>query len=292
MGNVRIFFELIKETFLEWNDDDAPLLSAALAYYTALSIAPLIIVIVAIVGIIAGQSNIQSQITEQIEVTIGSGAAEIISDLIDNMSQPNQGIFASIIGFVILLFGALSLFNHLQTAIDKIWNVTVPDDVNVIKGFLRDKLLSFGMMLIIGFLLLVSLSISTLLSFLDSFLLSLLPRTEYILRILNAVLSFGITTILFALIYKFLPHAEVQWIDVWIGSIVTSILFTLGQTILGLYLGNSAIQSTYGAAGAFVVLLVWVYYSAQIVLFGAEFTQVFAKKYGTFAPNTDDSEAQ
>ncbi len=291
MGKLRLFFELLKDTFLKWNDDDAQMLSAALAYYTALSIAPLIIVIIAIVGLIAGQSNIQSQITQQIEVTIGSGAAEIVSNLIDNMSQPNQGIFASIIGFSMLLFGALSLFNHLQTTIDKIWDVDLSDDVNVVEGFLRDKLLSFGMMLIIGFLLLVSLIISTILSFLDSYLLSLLPNTEFILRLLNALIAFSITTILFALIYKILPHADVQWKDVWIGSIVTSILFTLGQTILGLYLSNSAIQSTYGAAGAFVVILVWVYYSAQIVLFGAEFTQVFARKYGTFVESFDDPES-
>jgi len=291
MNKIKIFLELIKQTFLEWNNDDAPMLAAALAYYTALSIAPLIIVIVAIVGFIVGQSSVQSQITEQLQVTVGTGAAQIVTNLIDNMSQPNQGVIASIIGIIILLYGALGLFNHLQTALDMIWDVDMSDDINIIEGFVKDKLLSFGMILIIGFLLLVSLIISTLLSILDSYLLTMLPGTDIILRILNALLAFSITTVLFGFIFKFLPHADIAWNDVWIGSIVTSLLFTLGQTILGLYLGNSAIHSTYGAAGAFVVLLVWVYYSAQIVLFGAEFTHLFSKNYGTLARSLDQIDA-
>lgn len=237
---------------------------------------------IAIGGIFVGQPNIQSEITSQVTATLGTETSDIINSVIDNMARPNQGIIASIIGVGVLLFGAINLFRNLQTALDRIWDVSPPEDINFIEGFIKDNLLSFGMVLVIGFLLLVSFVIGTALSILDNYLLSLLPWAEALLRLFNFILTFSITTILFMFIYKFLPHAEIQWRDVTIGGAVTAALFTLGQTVLVWYLSNSAISSSYGAAGSFVVLLVWIYYSAQLVLFGAEFTQVFAKRYGSF----------
>ncbi len=274
------FLSLIKETFAEWNKDNAPMLAASLAYYTAFSMAPLIIITVAIIGLVVNQAEIQAQILEQVESAVGEGAAVFIGDLINNMAQPGQGLISSILGVVGLLFGALALFNNLQIALNKIWGV---DDVEKQGGalqFILNKLLSFGMILIVGFLLMTSLVLGTLLSFLDSYLFSLFPNSALLLRIFSEVLSIGITTLLFMLIFKILPHAEIRWRDVWVGALVTALLFTAGRILLGMYLANSAVSSTYGAAGALTLILLWVYYSAQIVLFGAEFTQIYARRYG------------
>jgi membrane protein len=261
------------------------MLAAALAYYTAFAIAPLIILVVAIVGLIVSQDTVQTQILDQIQATVGPDAADLVRGLITDASEPGQGIFSTIVSVVALLFGALGVFEHLQTALDRIWDVEKVETEGGLKGtimnFLKNKLLSFGMLLVIGFLLLVSLILSAGLSVVDGMLASRFPGADVMLRIVSFVLSFGVITLLFMFIFKFLPHAEIQWRDVWIGAAVTALLFTIGRTLLGLYLANTATASTYGAAGALVVVLLWVYYSAQIVLLGAEFTQVFARRYGS-----------
>ncbi len=281
MAWIKTSFSLLKSTFKEWNDDGAPMLAAALAYYTAFSIAPLIILIVAIVGVVVGQDSLQSQILQEIEATVGEDTAVLVADLIDQANQPSQSIISTLLGIGALLIGALGVFNHLQSALDRIWNVADDKAGGGIKGIVKDKLLSFGMILIIGFLLLVSLVLSTALSLIDNIFSTQLPASAFVLRLLSMSLSLGVTTVLFMFIYKFLPHAKIEWRDVWIGAFVTAVLFTIGRTLLAQYLANSATASTYGAAGALVLVLFWVYYSAQIVLFGAEFTQVFARRFGS-----------
>ena len=281
MDLLKRVFNLIKDTYTEWNEDGAPMLAAALAYYTAFSIAPLIILVVAVVGLVASQDDIQTEILDQVTVTAGADAAELVNDLIDNSSKARESILSTIFGIGALLLGALGVFNHLQNALDRIWDVDEVERKSGVRGFVADKLLSFGMILVVGLLLLVSLVASTALSFADNYFSSALPASDVVLYSASSLLSFGITTLLFMFIYKFLPHAMIRWRDVWIGAMVTALLFTIGRTILGLYLGNSATTSSYGAAGAFVIILLWVYYSAQIILFGAEFTQVFARRYGS-----------
>ena len=290
MKYIRLFLALLKDTVIEWNDDGAPMLAAALAYYTAFSIAPLIIFVLAIVGLLADQTTVQKEITHQIAITIGADAASVINDLIDNTSQPTEGIVSSILGIVALIFGALGVFNNLQVSLDRIWNVEDVEQKNGAITFIRDKLLSFGMILAIGFLLLVSLVFSTVLSFFDNYLKTILFGADVVLHIVSILVSFTITTVLFMLIFKILPHRHIAWRDVWVGSAFTALLFTLGRTVLGIYLANSAVASTYGAAGAFVLILLWIYYSAQILLFGAEFTQIFAKRFGSNAIKKDGSD--
>ncbi|GAB1421224.1 YihY/virulence factor BrkB family protein [Anaerolineales bacterium] len=281
MKILKDIFDLIKTTFQEWNADGAPMLAAALAYYTAFAIAPLIIIVLAITGLIVSQDQIENEILTQIQSNIGPQAGELVQGLITNTTQADQGIISSIISVVLLLMGALGVFNNLQIALDQIWDVDEVKRPGGIKAFFKDKLLSFGMLLVIGFLLLVSLVISTMLAFVDGYMANLLPGADVLLRFLSLAITLGVTTVLFMAIFKFLPHARIQWRDVAIGAFVSAVLFTIGRNVLGLYLANTATSSTYGAAGALVVILLWVNYSAQIILFGAEFTQVFARRYGS-----------
>lgn len=277
---VTEIFDLFKQTFTEWNADQAPRLAAALAYYTAFSLAPLLVIVIAIVGLIFSQDTVQNQILQQVERTTGAGAAELVTGLIESTTQPQQGIFSTILSVITLLLGAIGAFTQLQTSLDIIWNVDLAKRETNILTFLKDNLLSFGMILMIGFLLLVSLVISTVIGALDSFMAGLLPGTEFILSLVNFFGSFAIITLLFALMFKFLPHTTVEWRHVWVGAVVTALLFVIGKQLLGLYLGRTSTTSAYGATGSLVVILLWIYYSAQIVLFGAEFTQVYAKRYG------------
>lgn len=295
MDQLKAFFELIKETFTEWSQDRVPLLAAALAYYTAFALAPLIIIVVAIMGIVFNEREVQTQVIEQIEAMVGPGAAGALESLVENMADSDQGLLPSLLGFGALLIGALGIFNNLQTTLNIIWDVDHVKRDGGVRRFVKDKLLSFGMILIIGLLLLISLVLSTVLSFMHGYLLDTLAGFTLLLRLINELVAFVVTTLLFMAIYKVLPHAEVQWRDVWIGATVTALLFTLGRIGLSMYLSNSAPASAYGAAGSFVLILLWVYYSAQIILFGAEFTQVFARKYGSrivaIQPQNDAAES-
>ena len=280
--NARTIWTLLKETFSEWSEDKASRLAAALAYYTIFSLAPLLIIAIAVAGLVFGQEAAQGELVAQIQGLVGQEGAKLIETMIQSASKPTSGIIATAIAIATILFGASGLFGQLQDALNTIWEVK-PKPERSILGMVKDRFLSFTMVLGIGFLLLVSLIISAVLSALNPYLTDLLPGSIYLIQILNVVISFGVITLLFAMIYKVLPDVKIAWGDVWIGAAVTSLLFTLGKFLIGLYLGNSSAGSAYGAAGSLVVLLLWVYYSAQILLFGAEFTQVYAKRRGSWA---------
>lgn len=275
---------LIKLTYQGWKEDKASRLSAALAYYTIFSLAPLLLIVIAITGLFWEQSAVQSQVMNQIEGLVGAEGRTFVSGLLESASNPARGIAATIVGIITLLFGALGVFNELHNALNTIWEVKEEET----KGFLESvkrvifsRLLSFTMVLGIGFLLLVSLVISAGLSAVQETVGNAIPVSEILLQIVNLIVSIGVITVLFALIFKYLPDAEIAWRDVWLGAFATALLFSLGKFLIGLYLGNSAVASSFGAAGSLVLLLLWIYYSAQILFFGAEFTQVYANKYGS-----------
>ena len=279
MGFKKIF-RLLKETFKEWQEDKSSRLAAALAYYTVFSLAPLLIIAIAIAGAIFGQEAARGEIVGQIQGLVGQEGATVIEEAIQNADRPQMKSIASIFSIIFLLIGASGVFAHLQESLNAIWNVEAKPK-NGLAGLIRKRLLSFSAVLGIGFLLLVSLILSAAISALSNYLSGLIPGADFLWQILNFVVSFGVITLLFALMFKFLPDAKIQWSDVWTGSVITALLFTIGKFALGLYLGRGSFGSTYGAAGSLVIILAWVYYSAQILFFGAEFTQVYARKYGS-----------
>lgn len=274
---LRRWFDLFKTTFQEWNEDEVPRLAAALAYYTAFAIAPLLIVVIAIVGLVYGEQAVEGEIVRQIQSEVGQDAAAVVQDLIENAYQGGGGIISTIISIGALLLGALGVFDQLQAALNKIWDAA-PDTTSGWWLIVRRKLISFGMLLVIGFLLLVSLLAGAFIATLNVYVENLLPSVQIVGFMVNTVVSFGITTALFALIFRMLPDTDIEWNEVWVGATITTLLFAMGRMVLGLYLANSSVSSVYGAAGSFVVILLWVYYSAQIILFGAEFTQVYARR--------------
>ena len=276
---VRSIFILLKEAFQEWQQDKASLLAAALAYYTVFSITPLLVIAVAIAGAVFGRDAAQGEILEQINGLVGQQGAQAIETALANADRPQLGSVASLISVVVLLIGASGVFAQLQEALNTVWNVKAKPNAGIWQ-FIRKRLLSFGMVLAIGFLLLVSLILSAMLSGISKLEISLLPGFTPLWQLLNFAISFGFISLLFALIYKYLPDVKIRWKDVAIGAIITALLFTLGKFLIGLYLGRGSLGSAYGAAGSLIVFLAWVFYSAQILLFGAEFTQVYARKYG------------
>lgn len=287
---------LLKLTYQDWKDDKASRLSAALAYYTIFSLAPMLLIIIAVTGLFWSRDVVQAQVLSQIEGLVGVEGRAFISDLLTSGSNPARGIVATIVGIITLLWGALGVFNELHNALNTIWEVKEEETqgfVEAIKKVIFGRLLSFSMLLGIGFLLLVSLVISAALSAVQETIGNAIPVSEILLQIVNLVISTGVITVLFALIFKFLPDAEIAWRDVWLGAFVTSVLFSIGKFLIGLYLGNSSVGSSFGAAGSLVVLLLWIYYSAQILLFGAEFTQVYANNYGSkIVPEGEEVPAQ
>lgn len=278
--NFQTIWELLKQTFDEWSEDKASRLAAALAYYTVFSIAPLLVIVIAIAGLVFGEDAARGEIVTQIQGLVGRSGAEVIETAIQNANQPATGTIASIISIVALLFGALGVFAQLQDALNTIWEVQ-PKPGRPVKGFIRRNILSFSMVLGIGFLLLVSLVISAVLAGISTYFSHLVPGFEFLWQAINFLVSFAVTTFLFAMIFKFLPNVHIKWGDVWIGAIITSLLFSIGRFLLGWYLGNGSFGSAYGAAGSLVIILAWVYYAAQILFFGAEFTQVYARRYGS-----------
>src|SRR6266498_3042951 len=275
---------LLKLTYQGWKEDKASRLSAALAYYTIFSLAPLLVIVIAITGLFWQQQAVQQQVMNQIQSLVGAEGARFVSDLLTSASNSAKGITATILGVITLLFGALGVFNELHNALNTIWDIEEEETngfLQSIKKVIVNRFLSFTMILGIGFLLLVSLVISASLSAVQTTIRNAFPLSELILQSLNLIISIGVITILFALIYKVLPDAEIAWHDVWPGAFVTAVFFSLGKLLIGLYLGNSAIASSFGAAGSLVLLLVWIYYSAQVLFFGAEFTQVYANNYGS-----------
>lgn len=282
---------LLKETFQEWQEDKTPRLAAALAYYTVFSLAPLLIIAIAIAGAVFGEEAAKGEIVGQIQGLVGREGAKVIEDAIQNANHPeSKGGIASLISIVVLLFGASGVFAQLQDALNTVWEVQ-PKPGRGIWSFIRQRFLSFSMVLGIGFLLMVSLIVSAVLSGLSTYMSHLIPGVDFIWGILNFVISFGVITLLFALIYKYLPDVKITWNDVLIGAVITALLFTIGKTVLGQYLGGGSFGSAYGAAGSLVIILAWVFYSAQILFFGAEFTQVYAKRYGSQIVPDDHAES-
>jgi membrane protein len=277
---IKDLWKLLKRTVQEWSEDKASRLAAALSYYTIFSLAPLLVIVISIAGLVFGEETAQQELVGQIEGLVGEQGASAIQEMIAGASQTEDSIFAAVVGFVILLFGAAGVFAQLQDALNTMWEVQ-PEEGRGILGFIKKRFVSFGMVLGIGFLLLVSLVISAALAVLGNFLVGLLPAYEIIMQVVSFVISFAVVTLLFALLFKFLPDAKVAWGDVWLGAVVTALLFTIGKELIGIYLGRSAVASTYGAAGSLVVLLLWIYYSGQILFFGAEFTQVYANMFGS-----------
>ncbi|MBW4579513.1 MAG: YihY/virulence factor BrkB family protein [Tildeniella nuda ZEHNDER 1965/U140] len=274
-------FKLLKDTVTEWQEDKVPLWAAALAYYTVFSLAPLLLIAIAIAGVVFGEDAARGEIVGQIQGLVGKEGATAIQSMIQNANRPGSGgTIATVVGVVTLMFGASGVFGQLQDALNTIWGVK-PKPGQGIKSFLQARFLSFAMVLVIGFLLLVSLVLSAALAAIGTFFNQLLPDVAIVGQLVNFLVSFGFITLLFAAIYKFLPDVNVAWKDLWIGAAATALLFNVGKLLIGVYLGSSGATSTYGAAGSLVVILLWVFYSAQIILFGAEFTQVFAKYRGS-----------
>ena len=271
---------MLKGTYTAWNNDDPWRLSAVVAYYALLSLPALLVIVVNVAGSIYGQEAVTGELTDQVSAAIGKDAAKSVEEMILEASKSDQSIVSTIIGIGTLLFGATGVFFHLQKSLNQVWNVR-QDPKSPFKRMVFDRVRGFGFVLVIGFLLLLSLALTSILSVLSDWFRTQLPDFLVpIFFILNFLISFGVITVLFALIFKFLPDVDIQWRTVWIGAIVTSLLFSLGEFLLGIYFGHSNPGSTYGAAGSLILILLWVSYSCLILFFGAEFTQVFAKFYG------------
>jgi len=277
-GNV---FGLLKQTFQEWLQDKAPQLGAALAYYTVFSLAPLILVLLAIVGVIFREdpAGAWNKITEQMSYFLDASAVQVVQNIAQQASQPGKTMMATIIGVALALFGASGVFGQLQDALNTIWNVKAKPTRGM-WGFLRNRFLSFAMVAGVCFLLLVSLTFESLLKAFSHYVQSVLPGGLMVAMSVYLIFDFSIIVLLFAMIFKFLPDAKIQWRDVWTGAVMTAILFGIGKWVLGLYLGSGAAGSAYGPASSLITVLLWVYYSSQILLFGAEFTQVYADQAG------------
>jgi membrane protein len=278
--NLGTIKHLFAGAWKEWNQDNAPRLGASLAYYTMLSLAPLLVVIIGVAGLVFGKDAAQGQIFYQVRGMVGDQGAAAIQTMIQGAAKMGQGIFATILGFAALLFGATSVVAELRSALNAVWNV--PQDPNAgVKDVLKQRSYALAVVLGCGFLLLVSLVVSAGLAAAGKFMGGLLPIPEAVMQVINMIISLVVITGVFALIFKFLPDVQIDWQDVFLGAALTALLFTIGKFALGMYLGKAGFGSTYGAAGSLVIVLVWVYYSAQIMFFGAEFTQVYAREHGS-----------
>jgi membrane protein len=273
-------WQIVKEAFAAWLDDNAPSMGAALSYYTLFSLAPLLVIVIAVAGMLYGEQAAQGEIVTQLRGTIGVQGAQAVEDLIKVGREPTQGAIATLAGIAVLLLGATAVFAELQSALDRIWRVPVPPEESGVWHLLRTRLLSFGLLLGLGLMLTVSLTVSAALPVIGNWAQGWFAGSVLTIEILKFVASLGIFTLLFALVYKIMPRASIPWRDVWIGAAVTALLFSIGKLLIGLYLYKSSLASGFGAAGSFVVLFAWVYYSAQIFLFGAEYTWVSANRRG------------
>jgi len=271
---------LIKVAVSSWVDDYAQSMGAALAYYTMFSIAPLLLIAISIAGLIFGVEAARGEIVGQLQGLVGQPGAEAVQGLLVSVNKPAESVTAMLVGGILLLIGATTVFGELQDALDRIWRAPKRKKSGIWR-FLRARLLSFGMVMGIGFLLMVSLVVSAALAALGKYWGPLFANWKILANVINLLVSFVFTTTVFAVIYKVVPRAKVVWADVWIGAAVTALLFTIGKFLIGLYIGKSGLTSVFGAAGSLVVVLVWVYYSAQIFLMGAEFTWAYALTFGS-----------
>ena len=268
----------------QWNKHKAPRLGASLAFYTLLSLTPLLLVVMSILGLAFGQTVAQRDLVQQVHDLVGSAGAKAVQGLLEGARNRTHGIIATVIGLVVLLSGASGVLIELRDALNTIWEVPTPEvkgNLQRIWGFVKERLFSFALVLAIGFLLLVSLAVNAWIAALGSLSASVLPTHESILHLLNSLVSFVVAAGLFAAIYKLMPDVRIEWREVILGGAVTSFLFTIGKLLIGLYLGKASFASSYGAAASVVVLIVWVFYSSQIFFLGAEFTKIFANRYGS-----------
>lgn len=284
---LRHAWQLVRETFGLWAEDKVPRLGAALAYYSVFSIAPLLVIVIAVAGFVFGEQAAQGRVQREVRNTLGAPTAEALQAMIVQARETGRGALATLIGVGVLLFGASGVFGQLQDALNTIWKVT-PKPGRGLVGIVRDRFLSFAMVLGIGFLLLVSLAVTAALAALGDWA-EQLPGGAYLWQTVNSVVSFGLIALLFATIFRVLPDVKVRWSDVWVGAGVTAFLFVVGKYLIGLYLGRSSFASVYGAAGSLVVILLWVYYSSQILLWGAEFTRAYTERFGVHAEPADNA---
>src|SRR5256885_2914951 len=283
MLSARHYLELFKKALTAFGEDYAASMGGALAYYTTFSLAPVLIVAIAVAGLVFGQEAARGQIVDQLSSLVGTESAKAIQELLKSASAPGKSVLASAIGVVTLLLGATSVFAELQTSLDRIWRAPALKHESGIWTLIRSRLLSFGMVVAIGFLLLVSLVFSAALSAVDKWGGTLFPTWHTLLQLVSTLTGFGITALLFAMAYRILPRVRIAWRDVAVGAIATAALFEAGKYLISLYLGRASVSSGFGAAGSFVIVLAWVYYSSQIFLLGAEFTWVYAHSHGSKA---------
>ena len=272
-------YDLCKKAVMAWVDDFAPSMGAAISYYTVFSLAPLLVIVIAVAGAVFGRDAVQGQIVGQLSGLIGKDGATAVQGLIKSASDPGRGLVAGIISFVVLVIGATTVFGELQSALDRIWHVPEKAKPSGMWGVLRARFLSFGLVLGLAFMMMVSLIVSAAVAAFGSWTSGLAPGWEVVLQIINIAVSLTITTLLFAMIYKLMPSVKIAWHDVWVGAAVTAVLFELGKLLIGLYIGKSGVNESFAAAGSLVVLLAWVYYAAQIFLLGAEFTKVYSGRH-------------
>lgn len=281
--NPKHLFDLGRKAATAWVDDFAPSMGAAISYYTMFSLAPLLVIVIAIAGALFGREAVQGEIVGQLTGLIGREGAIAVQGLVRSASEPTKGLVAGLISVGILLVGATTVFAELQSALDRIWHVPEKDKPTGVWALLRARVLSFGLILGLAFLLMVSLSVSAVLAAVGSWAGGLMQGSEVLLQILNIAVSLSVSTLLFAMIFKFMPTVPIAWHDVWIGAMVTAVLFEIGKAVIGLYLGTSGVTESFAAAGSLVAVLAWVYYAAQIFLLGAEFTKVYANEHGSVA---------
>jgi membrane protein len=285
---MKLVWTMLKETFNDYIEDNALSRGAAIAYYTVLSIGPLLLICIAIAGLVFGHDAAQGAIVGQLRGMMGDQAAEIIQSAIKSAGDRKSGILATVLGFATLFLTATGVFGELQATLNYIWRAKAPTGVT---GILKARAASLGLIATLGFLLLVSLVISAVLHAVGNYIGGILPDTALILQLISTLISFLIVSALFAAVYKILPDRRLAWKDVIVGAIATAFLFTIGKTLIGIYIGSSTMASSYGAASALVIVLVWIYYSSQIFLLGAEFTKVWASHHGSqeaFAARTAD----
>src|SRR4051812_43827578 len=274
-------WQMLKLTFAEWTNDNTFELSAALAFYTMFSIAPVLLIVVGVASFFLAPEAATNRIVSEMEKMVGPQGAHAVQQVIESSRGFGKGLWAVSAGIVTLIMGATAVFGELQTALNYMWDVKAKPDRSVIMSLVIDRLRSFSIAICVGFLLLVSLVISAIISGLQDYMNQWLPGIPWLWQAANIIASFFVVAVLFAMIYKFLPDVVISWMDVWIGAAATALLFTAGKYLIGVYLGQAATASAFGAAGSLVVLLFWVYYSALIVFLGAEFTQVYARRYGS-----------
>ena len=269
---------VLKHAFIGWWDDNVPRLGASLAYYTLFALSPTLVIAISVAGLVFGAQAVRGEVVGQIQGLVGRQGAEAVQAMLEGASKPSASILATVIGSITAFLGATGAFIELQAALNAIWRVKPRPGVNV-KAFLLQRLISFGLVVGVGFILLVSLLVNAALAGLSSYLGHIFPTLTALWEAANVLVSLGVVTLLFAMVYKVLPDVRLGWRDVWAGALVTAGFFSVGKQLIGLYLGTSSIASSYGAAASVVVLLVWVYYSAQIVLLGAEFTRFYVERF-------------